>query len=504
MRRFGLVLFFLILVAALLLPMGCSQKTDPPPEPGPGDDGDDPIPREEEPGALDPTPGQEVTPPGPVTPPPVRVLTLEGAVLRTVTLPPTARKLDINQQYVYYCLPGAPGNGDFLVDLFGNDYPLPHLAALETPLLRGAVWRGSKLYYLSMDALAQVEDIALYEYNTVTHTAAEHKFTFPEPFRPAFFHVTGDTVFLVGETGTYRYSLREKTLKREVQFELDQETLARASWHPREPLLFYAEGSKLFSLDPLSGNNSLRYQAQGKIEEFFWGDYDLPLILVENRVETLADDGKVLSSRAVLAGARALAQVTNPFASWVMVSYLAPLQEGGPLQLVVEDYENNKRYLYRNCKSYIWDWSGEKIWTYSEGEEEADLTFSYLFWQPEGSKEVEIPYYESREKDPKLPLDYEKGDLVKVAKELFRLRLEEYKRQGSLKKYELNYFSFWGDEPWGFLVAADYSVLPGSGDWVSGNGELAKDGWINNKYNFISVYRDGDSYVLGQNWSTSP
>ncbi len=430
-------------------------------------------------------------------------MALEGTDIRTLQLEPTANNIKINCNYISYYL---PANTDvlFLKDIFGGDYPLPRPKDMGMPTSEGAVWRDEKLYYLSRPGglIEEPERIVFYEYSTANHTAGEHLLKFPDSFSPKCFYVTWEgEVYFVGETATYKYTLTKKSLEKVVEFASDGEIPSWASsWHPEKPLLFYSEGNKLLCFDPLSGKSTLLYQADGEISEFFWGGSDLPTLLIGNRVEILAEDGKFLNSHTISPGAYSL--------SWVplsnMVSYLTPAARDALPQLVIEDFEKGLRYSYRGCNSYVWNWQ-DKIWTYSEDPENgAALVLSHIHWEPGKDTEVKIPYFKSREEDPKLPLTYAQGDYEKIAAELFRLRMEEYKRQGSIAQYEISHVIFDSEEYWGFQVMVDYSVQAIDESWQSGNGELGKDGWIYDKCNFICIYRDEDYYVMGSQWSTSP
>lgn len=488
------IFFFLFLALLLVLPLtGCSKT--PPVEPDPGVN-----PPVIEPGPPEPTPDPGAEP-GPIQT--GRERTLEGTDLRVLALEPTAGGFDIYQQYLYYWLPGAPSNGHRLVDFFGGDYPLPHLKTLTAPYLERATWGpGGKLYYLCRDAFDEAEDFALFAYDAATAKAVEHKLSFPQPFRPRQFFLTREgEALLVGETGSYLYNLTTKAIEKAADFSLEAEILSRASWSPSEPLLYYSQGEQLFSFDPLRGEANLCYSAQGTIKEIFWDRSSYPALLTPGRIEVLSEEGELYKSYAVPADAHSFSWAPDWFAE-EKVSYLLPTPQGSP-QLIVDDFQEGITYTYRSCTSYLWDWEGgTKVWTYSEDGENAALTLSWLHWG-QAPQAPAIPYYQSRDQDPKLPLDYGE-DLVKIATELFRLRLEEFKKQGSLAKYTIEGVNFWGDDPWGYLAAAKYSVLPQDGDWVSGNGELGEDGWVRHKYNFIEIYRDGDYYVLGSNWATSP
>lgn len=501
MARNRIILFPLALFLALLLMLpGCKGKNVEPQAPEPG-------PENEEPQTPEPGPEKEdpQTPePGDKTESPSepRVLALEKTDIRTLQLEPTAGSISINRQFIYYLIPGAPGNGDRLIDIFGVDYPLPLLETVEVPILEGAVWRGGKLYYLSRDGLDGSEDIALYIYDTSTHTAAEHRLNFPDSFKPSCFFVTWEgEVFLVGTTGTYKYTLASKAMERVAEYNLSWEILARASWHPDELRLIYSEGNKLMSLDILSGQSSLLYQAEGKITEFCWGDFGPLTLLIGNRVEILDENGKFLNSHFIREGAYSL--------GWVpmldMVSYLVRDGSGALPKLVIEDFAEGLRYTCWDCDGYIWTWESN-LWTYSPDPETdaTNLVYSHIHWMPGQDKEVEIPYFKSREEDPKLPLTYAQGNFGKIAAELFTLHMKDLRSQGSISAFKLHGVTFWQEELWGFQVLIDYSVQSSDEDWQSGNGELGKDGWVYDKCNFICIYRDEDNYVMGSNWSTSP
>lgn len=490
------LVFFLVLL--LILP-GCRKNAEPQvPEPGP---------EHEEPQTPEPDPEKEdpETPePGGKTesPPEPRVLALEKTDIRTLRLEPTAGSISINRQFIYYLIPGAPGNDDRLIDLFGVDYPLPLLDTVEVPILEAAVWKGGNLYYLSRDGINESEDIALYVYDTSSHTAAEHRLNFPDSFDPLSFFVTWEReVFFVGETGTYKYTLAGKAVERVAEFNLSWEILARASWHPYELKLIYSEGNKLMSLDILSGQSTLLYQAEGEITEFCWDDFGPLTVLIGNRVEMLDENGKFLSSHFIREGAYSL--------GWVpmldMVSYLVRDGSGALSQFVIEDFAGGLRYTCWDCDGYIWTWESN-LWTYSRDPETDDtnLVYSHIHWQPGQDTKVEIPYFKSREEDPKLPLNYAQGDFGKIAAELFTLHMKDLKSQGSISDFKLHGVTFWQEELWGFQVLVDYSVRSTDESWQAGNGDLGKDGWVNNKSNFICIYRDEDYYVMGSLWSTSP
>lgn len=486
-----------LLLVLLLVVVGCSST--PPVEPEPGGDlpGEEPGSQEGDPA---PEPGKETDPVQAA-----RDRVLAATDLRVLALEPTAGGFSVYQQYLYYWLPGAPSNGHRLVDFFGGDYPLPHLHTLEVPYLEKATWGlGGKLYYLCRDALDEAEDFALFAYDTATGKAVEHRLIFPQPFRPRQFFLTQEgEALLVGETGAYLYNLAAKIMKKAADFSLEPDILARATWYPDEPLLSYSQGDQLYSFDPLRGETTLCYSAQGTIKEIFWDPSGFPALLTPGLVEVLSEEGKLRKSYAVPADAHSLAWVPDWF-SEEKISYLLPAPQEGLPQLIVADFDQGITYTYRSCSRYLWDWEGgTKVWTYSEDGKKAALTLGWLHWD-QAPQAPAIPYYQSREEDPRLPLDYGKGNLLKIATELFRLRLEEFKKQGSLSKYTIEGVDFWGDAPWSYLAAAKYSVLPGDDDWVSGNGELGEDGWVRHKYNFIRIYQDGEYYVLGSNWATSP
>jgi len=457
----------------------------------------------EQPVTPDPGPAIEDPEPEPDPEPESRVLDLEGTDIRTLELEPTASSISISRQFIYYFIPGAPGNDDHLIDIFGVDYPLPLLKGLDVPIMEGAVWRGEKLYYLSRDGLDQSEDIALYVYDTSSHTAAEHKLIFPDSFRPAdSFFVTWDgEVFFVGETGTYKYTLAKKTLKKVAGFNLDWHISSRSSrWHPEKPLFFYFEDNKLLRFDPQSGESTVLYQAAEIISEICWRDSHTLTLLAGNKLEILDENGRLLSSHLICEGARSFGWVPEVG----MASYRAPVGSHA-YQLVIEDFENKTRYIYRDCDDYIWS-SFDEIWTYSEDQETgtANLVLSHINWEPGQNQKEEIPYFKSREEDPKLPLNHAQGDFEKIAADLFTLHMEDLKSQGSITDFILLRVTFEQEEQWGFFVCIDYSVQSSDESWHSGNGELGKDGWVNNKTDYISIYRDEDSYVMGSDWSTSP
>ena len=489
MVRNRIILFPLVFFLALLLVLpGCKEKNAEfrTPEPGP---------ENEEPQISEP--GEKTE-----SPPKPRVLALDKTDIRTLQLQPTASSIMISRQFIYYLIPGAPGNDDRLIDIFGVDYPLPLLTTLDLPILEGAVWRGGKLYYLSRDGIAESEEIALYVYDTSTHTVAEHRLNFPDTFRPQCFFVTWEgEVFLVGETGTYKYTLADKAMERVAEFTLDWKILAQASWHPDNPQLIYSEGKQLMSIDIFSGKSTLLYQAEGEISEFCWSDFGTLTLLIGNRTEILDENGRFLNSHLICEGAYSL--------GWVpmldMVSYLVPAESGASSHMVIEDFARGLRYTCWDCVGYIWTWAS-KLWSYSR-DPETDATilvYSHIHWQPGQDKEVEIPYFKSREEDPRLPLTYAKGDFGKIAAELFTRHMQDLKSEGSISDFKLHRVTFWQEELWGFQVSIDYSVQSSDDSWQSGNGELGEDGWVNNKSNFINIYRDEDCYVMGSQWSTSP
>jgi hypothetical protein len=467
-----LLVFFLVFV--LVLP-GCrdGEPVTPEPDPEPG------LEQDPEPGNLP------------------EALELEGTDIRTVQLEPTANNIQVSYQYISYYL---PANIDLLLlkDIYGKDYTLSKPKGVELPTMEGACWRGRKLYYLSRPGgpVKETGKTYFYEYDTGTHAAVEHKLNFPESFSPETFYVTRDgEVYFVGETGAYKYSLGKKTMAMIAEAVFEESIFSGPiSWHPREPLLFYCQGNQLMCFDSLEGKSRVVCQASGEIKELFWGDSDLPALLAGN-VEILAADGTLQSRIALPSGAYSL--------SWVpqggKISFLTRPDGDELPRLTIQDVKTGKRCLYRSCHSYLWTWDGN-IWVYADQE---GLVLSRIHWGA-GLDTVPIPYYVSREEDPKLPLAFAQGDFEKIAAELFRLRMEEYKRQGNIAQYKINGVSFDSEDYWGFQAMVEYSVQAIDGDWQSGNGELGEDGWIFNKLNFIRIYRDEDHYVLGNNWTTSP
>ena len=463
---------------------GCVREQPVIPDPGPAIE--EPIPK--------PKPKPEPEP---------RVLALEGTDIRTLELIPTSHNFRVNDQFISYYI---PANIDvlYLTDIFGTDYPLPKPKDIRMPTTEGAVWRGDKLYYLSRPGIDEgPEGFFLYEYSTATHTATEHKLNFPDSFYPeeSFFVTWDGEVFFVGETGTYKYTLANKTLKKVAEFNLDWQISSWSSrWHPEKPLLFYFEGNKLWCFDPQSGKSTVFYQASGAISEFCWRDSRTLTLLRGNQLEILDENGRLLNSHRICEGARSLGWVPERG----MASYRVPVGSNA-YQLFVEDFENEMLYTYRDCDDYIWS-SVNEIWTYSEDQETgtAILVLSRINWEPGQNQKVEIPYFKSREEDPKLPLDYAQGDYEKIAAELFTLHMEDLKSQGSITDFKLLRVVFEQEEQWGFFVCIDYSVQSSDESWQSGNGELGKEGWVNNKSNFINIYRDDDYYVMGSQWSTSP
>ena len=490
MLRNRIVLFPLVFFLVLLLVLpGCIQKKGELTDPEPGQDNEEPEdeePQDEEPKNEEP-----------------QVLALNGTDIRTLQLTPTSHNFMMNKQFISYYIP-ANVNVLRLTDIFGVDYPLPKPKDLSLPTSEGAAWRGDKLYYLSRPGIDEGPDgYFFYEYSIATHTAAEHKLNFPDSFNPedSFFVTWDGEVFFVGETGTYKYTLAKKTLKKVAEFNLDWPiSFLPIRWHPEKPLLFYFEDNKLLRFDPLSGESTLLYQAAGKISEICWRDSSTLTLLAGHKLEILDENGRLLHSGLIGDGASSL--------SWVpelgMASYLVP-GESGAFQLVVEDLEKKTRYFYRDCGEYIWS-SFNKIWTYTEDQETgtANLVLSHIKWEPGQIQKVEIPYFKSWEEDPKVPLNYAQGDFEKIAAQLFTLHMEDLKSQGNITGYTLLRVSFDREELWGFRVWIDYSVQSSDESWQSGNGELGKDGWVNDKTHYVSIYRDGDSYVMGSQWSTSP
>lgn len=470
-RPVFLLVFFLIFV--LVLP-GCKNAEPVTPEPSP----------EPEP-VSDPGPNNYL-----------EATALEGTDIRRVQLEPTAYNIQVSYQYISYSL---PANADplLLTDIFGQDYLLPEPKGKALLTMEGAFWRARNLYYLSRPVDRETCHTYFYKYDTGTHASAEYKLNFPESFSPETFYVTFEgEVYFVGERGAYKYSLGKKTMEMIAETVFEESIFSGPiSWHPQEPLLFYCNGNQLMSFDPLEGKSKVVYQASGEIEELFWGDSDLPGLLVDN-VEILADDGTLLRRIELPAGAYSL--------SWVpqgdKISFLTPIGGDGVPQLTIQEVNTGKRYQYRSCNRYLWTWDG-KMWAYTD--QDGSLVLSCIHWRP-GLDTVAIPYYVSREEDPKLPITYAQGDFEKIAAELFRLRMEEYKSQGSIAQYKINRVSFESEEYWGFQALVEYSVQAIDGDWQSGNGDLGEEGWINDKLNFLCIYRDEDNYVLGKNWSTSP
>ena len=451
---------------------------------------------------VTPDPGPAIEDPEPEPEP--RVLVLEGTDIRTLEFKPSSYNFRINKQFISYYIPANIGILR-LTDIFGVDYPLPSPKDMKMATMEGAVWRGDKLYFLSRPAGFEEEDdrFVFFEYSTATHTAAEHKLIFPDSFCPeeSFFVTWDGEVFFVGETGTYKYTLAKKTLKKVAEFNLDWQISSWSSrWHPEKPLLFYFEDNKLLRFDPQSGESTALYQAAGKISEICWSDFRQLTLLVGNKLEILDENGRLLNSHHICEGARSL--------GWVpelgMASYMVPVGSDD-YRLVIEDFEKGLRYTYRGCVDYIWS-SFDQIWTYSEDQETgtAVLVLSHIYWEPSQNQKEEIPYFKSREEDPKLPLNYAQGDFAKIAAELFTLHMEDLKNQGSISDFKLLRVIFEHEEQWGFFVCIDYSVQSSDESWQSGDGELGEDGWVNNKTNFINIYRDEDCYVMGSNWSTSP
>lgn len=81
-------------------------------------------------------------------------------------------------------------------------------------------------------------------------------------------------------------------------------------------------------------------------------------------------------------------------------------------------------------------------------------------------------------------------------------------KQISLRDYEVteaHFFTF--EDPQTKYVAMTYSVKPYKSarkDWYSGNGEDGADGWLVDKYGFISYRRAGAFVVTGTACNTGP
>jgi hypothetical protein len=118
---------------------------------------------------------------------------------------------------------------------------------------------------------------------------------------------------------------------------------------------------------------------------------------------------------------------------------------------------------------------------------------------------MQIP--ESCLDNPKLPVTHAQGDWVKIAQDLFVMCMESLQGQDTpegITDYTLHRVMFSGEELWGYLVYAEYSVQSDGDYYEAGNGEIGDDGWVNNKVAFIPIYRDQDHFIIASQWSTSP
>lgn len=494
-----IVLVIAILLVLLLAAPGCTREKNHEEQP----------PGNEEP--QTPTPGGK---PGGEDPPPPSGDTEERVLniteMRSLKLEPTVHNVSFSSdgRYITYYV-ASQVEQVCLIDSFGTEYPLPTPEEI-LPSREGAVWREDKLYYLSRYGGWDDEPMgaAFYVYSTKTHRADEHPLSLPDTFYPQCFYVTDDEdLLLVGDKGSYKYSLSTKELERLAEFSLSWDIFPWAVWHPNEPLLTYPEGDQLIVTDVLTGKSTVLYQGKGEIEEICWNDMgDTLAVLVGNRVDTISANGEYRGSYPG-EGAYSLKWVPQSIA----FSYLTRADWSSSPKLVIEDLWRELRLSHRGCAGYAWSWP-DKLWTFWESSEQdaTILALNHIHWSTD-TTQVNIPYFDEATgaENPKLPVTHGQGDWETIAEDLFIMLMETLKSESTpeymrITDYTLDKIKFFVEEPWGFRVYAYYSVQSQGDYYEAGNGDIGEDGWVNNKMAFIDIYKDQGYYIMGRDWSTSP